>query len=40
MTDYEASTAGMIQSYVERYSGTDYGEILHKLWKKDSAHFN
>ncbi|XP_078001286.1 dipeptidyl peptidase 3-like [Glandiceps talaboti] len=38
--EYDASVAGIVQSFVERYPDAKVEEIVKSLWLKDKEHFN
>lgn len=37
--EYEASAAGLIQSFVERFPDGKTDAYLEELWRKDMKHF-
>lgn len=37
--EYEASAAGIIQSFVDRYNRDDVERNIRDLWEKDQVHF-
>ncbi|XP_038072847.1 dipeptidyl peptidase 3-like [Patiria miniata] len=39
LQEYEATAAGIVQSFVERFPGTEYEQIVKELWEKDRKHF-
>ena len=39
LKNYEPNFAGLIQSWMERFSSTNTSEILTEVWKKDEQHF-
>ncbi|XP_033647376.1 dipeptidyl peptidase 3-like [Asterias rubens] len=39
LCDYEPTAAGIVQSFVERFTGSDFELIVRALWDKDRAQF-
>jgi len=39
LKSYEASSAGMVQSWVDRFPTTDVDKKLMELWDQDKAYF-
>ncbi|KAL4238740.1 bifunctional diacylglycerol diphosphate phosphatase/phosphatidate phosphatase [Mactra antiquata] len=39
LKDYEATSASLIQSWIDRFPSTNVDEILEELWQKDEQHF-
>lgn len=39
LKSYDASAAGVIQSFVDRFPSTDVEDVVQELWEKDRHHF-
>jgi dipeptidyl-peptidase-3 len=39
LMSYDASAAGIVQSFVDRFPSTDVDTVIQQLWEKDQHHF-
>ena len=40
LKSYEASPEGIVQSFMDRYLGSNVDEIIEELWLQDRHHFD